>query len=249
MLGGSIASAFQRCGEDSDMEEDEFVEEKAQRLCALSRRASAQVSADETARRPAVDEFGRELRTTVPAAKSASPPRRHPSSRAMERPRWHGARLDSSSPVAKRPREDEDDYVERSRAWRREQRERVPVLGGPRQDENPIIDYILKSRLQRATGGQPGAQRGSGGRAGGASVNTDVVASAIRGAQRHNMIEDTRQIDGAQAKLDAHGHAGDAVVLMSSQLNRPPMKGAASVDAGDVPPASAEAWREESRRT
>ena len=51
-------------------------------------------------------------------------------------------------------RVDEDDYLARSRR-RKEQLQReapVPYIHGPREDENPIIDYIIKTHKYTRAG-------------------------------------------------------------------------------------------------
>lgn len=102
-------------------------------------------------------------------------------------------------------------------AWRRAARvetrhgqRSVPRLGGPEEDANPIIDYIIKKRKRQRSG------------SGGPSLHglsaADLVASAVQDARRHNSLADMRQLDGARRRLSALGHDGP-VVLMTERLN------------------------------
>lgn len=98
----------------------------------------------------------------------------------------------------------------RARAETRHGQRSVPRLGGPEEDANPIIDYIIKKRKrQRSGSGGPSLQ--------GLSA-ADLVASAVQDARRHNSLADMRQLDGARRRLSALGHDGP-VVLMTERIN------------------------------
>lgn len=97
-----------------------------------------------------------------------------------------------------------------TRAETRHGQRSVPRLGGPEEDANPIIDYIIKKRKrQRSGSGGPSLQ--------GLSA-ADLVASAVQDARRHNSLADMRQLDGARRRLSALGHDGP-VVLMTERIN------------------------------
>lgn len=94
---------------------------------------------------------------------------------------------------------------------RREERagERVPYIHGPQEDENPIIDYIIKSHKYKK--GKAGL---SGKRADG-----ETIAQVIMDTRRFNNVEDQKQLEGAQMHLAARGHM-HAPMLMSEKLNK-----------------------------
>lgn len=142
----------------------------------------------------------------------------HPADRE-KRARANDAHDDDADHFSRRKLvHDEDDYVARTKAWREQQRDSLPRLKGLDEDANPIINYIIKSRKQKR-----GHAREDAGRmrpAGSSSVNAHVLANVIQGARTHNQLADSRQLDGARARLTALGHE-DAVVLMTERLNGP----------------------------
>lgn len=109
---------------------------------------------------------------------------------------------------------DEEDYVERSRRFQRDAKDRVPFIRGPREDDNPIIDYIIKKRKLESSGERVRSQK----------INTLALQHAIQDAQIHNRTADERQIEGARANLrgllpESAPIAEHEVRLLTTMLN------------------------------
>lgn len=185
MRAWAANAIFDRTAEDEEIEEDEHARKKEARLHALVK--------------------GR-LGCTVQPPRS--PEARHSSGKralAHDEDAGHAQRKRGSK---RAHAHDEDNYVARTDAWREQQRNSVPSLKGLDEDNNPIINYIIKSRKQRSGHAREGVGRRRP--AASSSVNTHVLANVIQGARTHNQLADNRQLDGARARLTALGHDGEA---------------------------------------
>jgi len=122
-------------------------------------------------------------------------------------------------------RVDEDDYLARSRR-RKEQLQReapVPYIHGPREDENPIIDYIIKTHKYTRAGrlAKPSTAAGAPLR-GVARADHESLASVLVSTQAFNTLEDSRQLSAAHERLAAVTHGAHLAppVLLTERLNQ-----------------------------
>ena len=97
---------------------------------------------------------------------------------------------------------------------------RVPYIHGPREDANPIIDYVIKSHKYRDDGrGRAAEAAAAAAAAGGARPGGDVLMQLLQETKTYNRVEDERQLAGAADQLSRRGHL-TAPVLLSEKLSR-----------------------------
>ncbi|KAL3909911.1 MAG: hypothetical protein SGPRY_009254 [Prymnesium sp.] len=224
-----IASVFSRTAEDDAIDEDSYYAMRQRRMERRILRglgSSAASSGDESDGRERRGKTKKKKKKSKRDRQERKTNKEERASRADERnaaqEQQQGAGSLSRDDVrglrsqrAAAPSEDEDNYVERSKRRReqvrREERagERVPYIHGPQEDENPIIDYIIKSHKYKK--GKAGL---SGKRADG-----ETIAQVIMDTRRFNNVEDQKQLEGAQMHLAARGHM-HAPMLMSEKLNK-----------------------------